>query len=65
MQIFVRPTIEITREAPIQNRHFVPVGTSNVSLDYVNPWRGKHTESACHERSEVVFNSARELLHRS
>ncbi|MQL68536.1 hypothetical protein Taro_000864 [Colocasia esculenta] len=48
MQIFVRLTIRTAREAPIQNRQFDPIGTSNVSLEYVNPRRGDHTESSCH-----------------
>ncbi|MQL86563.1 hypothetical protein Taro_019082 [Colocasia esculenta] len=48
MWIFVQAAIGTTREAPIRNQHFDPAGTSNVSLDYVNPWGGNHTESACH-----------------
>ncbi|MQM17039.1 hypothetical protein Taro_050004 [Colocasia esculenta] len=48
MQIFVRPGIRTAHEAPIQNPHFDQVATSSVSLDYVNRWRGQHTESTCH-----------------
>ncbi|MQL95446.1 hypothetical protein Taro_028120 [Colocasia esculenta] len=38
---------------PIRNRYSeAPVALyslSNVSLDYVNPWRGNHMESGCHD----------------
>ncbi|MQL87486.1 hypothetical protein Taro_020028 [Colocasia esculenta] len=59
--IFVCTGVGTAREASIRNRHFDPVGKSSDSLDYANCWRSPHTEPDSW-RSEVVFNSSRDLL---
>ncbi|MQL81760.1 hypothetical protein Taro_014223 [Colocasia esculenta] len=59
-RIFIRPGVGTARESPIQNRHFAPrLPRLQESLE--EPTRG----AAQSQRSEVVFNSTRDLLPRS
>ncbi|MQM02602.1 hypothetical protein Taro_035381, partial [Colocasia esculenta] len=69
-RIFIHPGVGTAREAPIQNRHFDPVGKWSHSEIYgpapkflsgSAPTRG----AAQSQRSEVMFNSSRDILPRS
>ncbi|MQM23190.1 hypothetical protein Taro_056253 [Colocasia esculenta] len=60
-QIFVRPGVETAREAPIQNRHFDPKRLPRLRELLAKPTHG----ASLPRQSEVVFNSARDLLPRS
>ncbi|MQM07913.1 hypothetical protein Taro_040759 [Colocasia esculenta] len=51
--ITFRSVIGIAYKTPIRNRHSEALvalySLSNISLDYVNPWRDNHTKSTCHD----------------
>ncbi|MQL87275.1 hypothetical protein Taro_019821, partial [Colocasia esculenta] len=56
-RIFIRPEVGTAREAPIQNWHFDP-RLPRLRESLAEPTRG----AAQSQRSEVVFNSTRDLL---